>query len=291
MTEVAERYLPLYEGRMGHQFNHRFASLSGEGAPDVHDENSFSMPQYWVASDDTQDRLARRTWASKAGLLGHRRVARSTDDRTQIAAVIPWGAASYGWIISSGPDARGMAMLLGAFNSFAYDYCLRNSLSQPSIPQSTSEQIPVPTPEQCDQFIGRIRGDADWIVARVGELTYTASDVADFGAELGLSWPPFVWESERRFMLRAELDATFFHLYGVARDDVDYIMDTFPIVRRKDDAEHGEFRTKRVILEVFDAMQAAMDAGVKYQTILDPPPGQGPRHPVSDQVQDGVRRG
>lgn len=283
MTEVAERYLPLYEGRMGHQFNHRFASLSGESAPDVHDENSFSMPQYWVASDETQDRLARRTWASKSGLLGHRRVARSTDDRTQIAAVIPWGAASYGWIISSGPDAHGMATLLGAFNSFVYDYCLRNSLSQPSIPQSTSEQIPVPTPEQCDQFICRIRGDADWIVARVGELTYTAIDVADFGTELGLSWPPFVWELERRFMLRAELDATFFHLYGVDRDDVDYIMDTFPIVRRKDEAEHGEFRTKRVILEVFDAMQAAMDAEVKYQTILDPPPGQGPRHPASAQ--------
>ena len=26
---------------------------------------------------------------------------------------------------------------------------------------------------------------------------------------------PFVWDEERRFKIRAELDAAFFHLYGV----------------------------------------------------------------------------
>lgn len=278
MTELAEHYLPLYEGRMGHQFNHRFASLGDGNDPSVRDPDSLAMPQYWVAPEATQERLDRRTWGSTAAMLGHRRVARSTDDRTQIAATIPWGAASYGWIISTGPDARGMATLLAAFNSFPYDYCLRNSLSQPSIPQSTSEQVPVPTPAKCEEFIGKIAGESDWIVRRVGELTYTAIDLADFGSEVGLGGPPFVWDSARRFQLRAELDAAFFHLYGIPRGDVDYIMDTVPIVRRKDEEAHGEYRTKRVILEVFDAMQAAMDAGSEYQTILDPPPGEGPRH-------------
>jgi len=38
-------------------------------------------------------------------------------------------------------------------------------------------------------------------------------------------------------------------------------METFPIVKRKDVAAHGEYRTKRVILEMVDAMQAAMDNG------------------------------
>ncbi|HRY11795.1 MAG TPA: hypothetical protein P5544_17670, partial [Candidatus Nanopelagicales bacterium] len=86
----------------------------------------------------------------------------------------------------------------------------------------------------------------------------------------------------RRELLRAELDAAFFHLYGIARDDVDYIMETFPIVKRKDVAAHGEYRTKRLILEVFDAMQVAIDTGTEYQTILDPPPGHGPRHPAKE---------
>ncbi|MGH2820778.1 MAG: hypothetical protein ACRDJ5_09000, partial [Actinomycetota bacterium] len=84
----------------------------------------------------------------------------------------------------------------------------------------------------------------------------------------------------RRDRLRAELDAAFFHLYGVDRGDVDYILDTFPIVRRKDEQRYGEYRTKRLILEVYDAMAKAIDTGEPYETILHPPPGQGPRHPM-----------
>ena len=71
----------------------------------------------------------------------------------------------------------------------------------------------------------------------------------------------------------AELDAAFFHLYGLTRDEVDYIMDTFPIVRRADEAAHDEYRTKRVILEIYDAMQTAADTGTPYTTLLSPPPG------------------
>ena len=43
-------------------------------------------------------------------------------------------------------------------------------------------------------------------------------------------------------VLRAELDAAFFPLYGVDREGADYIMETFPIVKRKDIAAHGSFR-------------------------------------------------
>lgn len=70
----------------------------------------------------------------------------------------------------------------------------------------------------------------------------------------------------------SELDAVYFHLYGIERDDVDYVMDTFPIVKRKDEAKYGEYRTKRVILEMYDQMKEAMESGGTYQTRLDPPP-------------------
>ena len=68
------------------------------------------------------------------------------------------------------------------------------------------------------------------------------------------------------------MDAAFFHLYGIERDDVSYIMETFPIVKRKDEQRHGEYRTKRVILEIYDEMARAMETGRPYQTRLDPPP-------------------
>jgi hypothetical protein len=80
--------------------------------------------------------------------------------------------------------------------------------------------------------------------------------------------------------MRAELDALYFHLYGIPRDDVDYIMETFPIVRRKDIAAYATYRTKDKILEIYDLIAEAKSGGTDYQTQLTPPPGQGPRHPM-----------
>jgi hypothetical protein len=45
-----------------------------------------------------------------------------------------------------------------------------------------------------------------------------------------------------------------------------------PIVKRQDEQAHGAYRTKRVILEIYDAMQQAMAMGTAYPTRLDPPP-------------------
>ncbi len=84
--------------------------------------------------------------------------------------------------------------------------------------------------------------------------------------------PPFRWDPARRFLLRAELDAAFFHLYGLSREDTSYILDTFPIVRKNDEKAHGEYRTKRIILEVYDVLADATRTGTPYETRLDPPP-------------------
>jgi hypothetical protein len=100
----------------------------------------------------------------------------------------------------------------------------------------------------------------DFIVPRVLELTYTAWDLQPFARDVGYDGPPFVWDEERRFLLRCELDALYFHLYQIAREDVDYIMETFPIVKRKDIARtatddfEGEYLIKRIILEMYDQM-------------------------------------
>jgi hypothetical protein len=69
--------------------------------------------------------------------------------------------------------------------------------------------------------------------------------------------------------------AAYFHLYGIGRDDVDYILETFPIVKRKGEQAHSKYRTKRVILDIYDAMQQSMETGTSYHTRLDPPPAHG----------------
>jgi hypothetical protein len=76
---------------------------------------------------------------------------------------------------------------------------------------------------------------------------------------------------------------------------VDYILETFPIVKRKDKQAHGEYRTKRVILDIYDAMQQAMETGTPYHTRLDPTPAHGWTPPeitleaVTAQQGDRVR--
>ena len=136
------------------------------------------------------------------------------------------------------------------------------------------KQLPVLPPNQytttCKWDNGISLGD--WIFPRALELTYTAWDLEPFAKDCGYAAPPFRWDEERRFLLRCELDAAYFHLYGIERDDVDYIMETFPIVKRKDEKAFGEYRTKRVILEVYDEMRRAMEMGEAYRTRLAPPP-------------------
>ncbi|MEU5940266.1 hypothetical protein ABZ807_13965 [Micromonospora sp. NPDC047548] len=89
------------------------------------------------------------------------------------------------------------------------------------------------------------------------ELTYTSNDLSSYARDLGYDGPPFRWNPARRQLLRAELDAAYFHLYGIDRDDVDYIMETFKVLRQKDEAAHGEYRTKRLILEQYDSQKTA----------------------------------
>lgn len=70
----------------------------------------------------------------------------------------------------------------------------------------------------------------------------------------GFPYPPFKWDENRRARLRAELDGLYAHLYGLHRDELSYILDTFPIVRRNDEARYGEYRTKRLVLEAYDEL-------------------------------------
>ena len=87
-------------------------------------------------------------------------------------------------------------------------------------------------------------------------LTYTAHDMAPFARDLGYDGPPFVWDEEERRHLRARLDALYFHLYGLTREDAGYVLETFPIVRREDEARFGRYRTRNLILAYMSALAA-----------------------------------
>jgi hypothetical protein len=106
----------------------------------------------------------------------------------------------------------------------------------------------------------------DWILERAQFLIEVSHDAPRLGISGGAA--RMRWNSGERAEVRAELVAAFFHLYGIERPDVDYILDTFPILRRKDEQTFGEYRIKRRILEIYDAMAEAAAAGAPYTSVL-----------------------
>ena len=123
------------------------------------------------------------------------------------------------------------------------------------------EQLPVLTSEDYDRRFGATTA-RDLVKDHVLRLTYTTHDMTPFARDLGHDRPPFPWDDEERRHLRARLDALYFHLYGLTRKDAGYVLDTFPIIRREDEATFGRYRTREMILAYMNAL-AAGDAVTK----------------------------
>ena len=117
------------------------------------------------------------------------------------------------------------------------------------------EQLPFIDPGCFDKTIGN-QTIADFIRAQVLRLTYTAVDLRPFAADLGYEGEPFVWDEDDRRHRLARLDALFFHLYGLDRNDADYILAQFPIVREQDEKQFGRYLTRDLILAYLNAVAA-----------------------------------
>ncbi|NJM12280.1 MAG: hypothetical protein HC889_10685 [Synechococcaceae cyanobacterium SM1_2_3] len=279
----SEDSLPIYEAKMINQFNHRYASynslLDGERShmlpeselKELQNPNYTVSACYYVLKKEILARvqlITNRNW-----LIGFRGIASAGLSRTIAYVCIPIVGASNSLPIVMFPsevyDYAGC--FVACMNSFVLDFSGRQKLAGPNLNFFIKRQFPVLPPTTYTQTcLWSSNGETlrDWILPRVLELTYTAWDLEPFAQDCGFNGPPFRWDEPRRFLLRCELDAAFFHLYGIERDDVAYIMDTFPIVKRRDEAAHGSYRTRDTILEIYDAMMG----GQSYQTRLDPPP-------------------
>ena len=292
-TKGADRLLPLYEAKMIHHFDHRLGTYEGQTQAQANlgtlprltpaqkaDPTRVVLPRYWVGETEVNDKLKDR-W-DKDWLLGWRDICRSSDERTIISSTIPRVAVGDKYLLAFTQN-KGWLLQVN-LDSFALDYCARQKFAGISFKYFLIKQLPVLAPGTYDES-ARWATDgtlAEWIEPRVQELSYTAWDMQPLAWDLGDDGPPFVWDEKRRFKIRAELDAAFFHLYGIVRDDVDYIMDSFRAFRNNDPERFA--RTKALILEIYDAMTVAMETGEPYQTILDPPPGHGPRHPADHRL-------
>ena len=234
-----ELYLPLYQGRMIHQFDHRANSvrinpenlhnpyLSEEVSEAQHADPSF-VPYFahWVPAEDvTREFPETREW-----IIAYRRLARSTDVRTMIATLGPYAGYEVNAnviYLSSESIPTSHVCLVANLNSLPFDYVIRQKLQGTTLNWYIVEQLPVIAPADYDRAFGPTTARA-LVRHHVLRLTYTAHDMAPFARDLGYDGPPFIWNEEERRHLRARLDALYFHLYGLSRQDAAYILGHLP---------------------------------------------------------------
>ena len=170
-------------------------------------------------------------------------------------------------------DPRLVAGLYANLSSIPFDYCARQKGGGLNLNYFMMRQLPafrpgtyaMPAPWAPSMQV------RDWLLPRVIELTYTAWNLKAFAEDCGDEGAPFVWDSDRRFRLRCELDAAFFYMYGISREDAAWILDTFGVLKQSEEREHGEYRTKRGVMESYDALAAATGSGTPYHSPLGPP--------------------
>jgi Uncharacterized protein conserved in bacteria len=185
-----EGYLPLYEAKMIWHYDHRYGTYEGVRdrastqlpTPDEarHADPHFVVqPWYWVPAEEVQARLGdwRRGW-----LLGFRRIARATDERTAIFTLIPaTGAGDAGDnVFLLLPDTNSVltATLTGNLISLPFDWVVRQKLAGVNMNFFYVEQFPVLPP---DAYTPE---DLRFIVPRVLELVYTSWDMKPFADDV-----------------------------------------------------------------------------------------------------------
>lgn len=289
---AGKEYVPLYEAKILGHFDHRYASYNGATQAQLNkgtlprltaeqhdDPNIEPLSRYWVERPELNAALDGR-W-DRNWLLGWRDITNASNERTFVPAVLPMTAVgnSFYVVILAKPE---LAPLLHAvWSSLAFDFVAKQKISGSHVNYFATKQLSCPTP---DEFAAETPWHtettlADWTRPYVLELSYTSWRLKRYAEDLGDDGPPFRWHPERRALLRADLDAAFLHVYGLNRGEAEHVLDSFPVVRKYEERDYGEYRTRRLVLEAYDRMAYAIAHGGKgWKPFADPPAGEGPRH-------------
>ncbi len=212
-TEPGPGRLPLYEGKMIWQFDHKLAP-----------------PRYWVDEKEGRKRILGREKDIGQRLdyqdyrLGFRAVGRSTDQRTMIATVLARGAFAGNSLPVGLATAKGIALYATAvLSSMAVDAHLRGQVSA-NVNLFYVYQLPVPRLTEKDPAFAPI-------AERSARLICTAPEFDDLAKQVGLkSHKDGITDPAERAQVRAELDGLIAHLYELSEEEFAHILKSFPLV-------------------------------------------------------------
>jgi hypothetical protein len=266
MTDTVERMLPLYEAKMIHQFDHRWATYEPDGtvrevtSEEKSDPAFCAIPRYWVREDLVKGQLG----ASEDSLFGFRDVTNATNERTVIAARLPYAAVGNNLPLILAP-LQHQRRLLALFCSYVVDYVARLKISWVHMNFFIVKQLAIPSPAL---FATVAPWDSelslgDWIDNLVSVLD--SMEEAAVGEKAERTSSAVFGRNDAAI----ELNAGLFVLFSTNAEDVSYIMDTFTTLKRRELLAYGSFRTKDLILEVYDGMQTAIETGQPYVSRFD----------------------
>jgi hypothetical protein len=268
-------YLPLYESKNTDQYNHRFASFEGieekeryNNRPPINEANEKQlsninwsiMPRYWVQDKSVDEKIPEQ-WKYE-WLIGFRNAINAfADSRSVRLTIIPkCGVGNSMPLIFSEETPKKLGCLVANLNSLIIDYVAKQKASGGNLNFYVVKQFPIIPP---DRYTPK---DIKFISDRVLELVYTAWEMQPFAQDMEYDDPPFIWNEQRRAILRAELDAYYAKLYGLTRDELRYILDpadiygpdfpseTFRVLKNNETKKFGEYRTQRLVLAAWDML-------------------------------------
>ena len=162
-------------------------------------------------------------------------------------------------------------VLATVLSSLVTDYGVRQKTNAMTF--FVMEQAAVLDRASLSEPVNWLGGSAsEWLLPRAFELFYTNNEIHALSEDLGRNHPPFVWNADRRSLIQAEIDAAMLHLYGLNIEQADWVLNSFTVLRKYEERDHGEFRTKRLVMAAYDAMAKAKKQGTAYVTPLSPPP-------------------
>lgn len=263
-----QRYVPLCEAKMIHQFDHRWASYQGTETVDLIEADKQNpdfevTPRYWVPEEEVESRLRAKDW-NRRWLLGWRRSARATDARSMISTVIPRiGVGDSIFLLISNQPPNQVAALLCNLNSLVHDFVVRQKVGGSNMSFYLVQQFPVLSPDRYSTE------EIDFVGQRCAELIHTTDALRDFSFDLQRSTTRSAWNPDVRHRIQCELDAFYAIKYGLARNELRYVLDptdvmgddypseTFRVLKNNEVRQFGEYRTRRLVLEAYDRLTAA----------------------------------
>jgi len=266
-VKSTSRMAPLYEAKMVHHYDHRWATYEGEESRDTTLDEKLDLgaevtPRYWVPQSEVASRLRGKSW-SRGWLMGWRDITNATNERTVIApAISVAGVGNKMPLIFPRTSPAETAALIGNLAALPFDFTARQKIGGTSLNYFILYQFPVLPPCAYSEE------DLTFIVPRVLELSYTSHSMTPFARDLGYDGLPFAWDEDRRAHLRSELDAWYALAYGLNRDELRYVLDpkdlmgadypseTFRVLQKNEINKYGEYRTQRLVLAAYDALVA-----------------------------------